>query len=73
MSPDEINSICESHGIPEDQWIHFRRLILDYLILSPLFGRKIRRNRKFKSCLEAIKLALSAPYQWFFEVPVVSS
>ena len=70
MTPEEINAICERNGIPEKYHIHFRRLTLDYLILSPRFGRLLRRNSKFKKCLGDIKGVLSAPYRWFFDVPV---
>jgi hypothetical protein len=72
MTPDEINAICDRHRIPKGYQVHYRRLVLDYLILSKKFGRLIRRNAKFRTCLEDIKSALSAPYMEFFEIPVVS-
>ncbi len=69
MAPEQINAICERHRIPAAYHLHFRRLVLDYLILSPKFGRLIRRNSKFRTCLEEIKDVLSAPYIKFFEIP----
>lgn len=70
MTAEQINSICRRHRIPVQYHLHFRRLVLDYLILSPEFGRLTRRNPKFKKCLEDI-LDLLSEHEWFFDVPAV--
>jgi hypothetical protein len=70
MTAEQINSICRRNRIPVQYHVHFRRLVLDYLILSPKFGRLLRRNPRFKKCLGEIKGVLSAPYRWFFDIPV---
>lgn len=67
MTPQQVNSICERHGIPAEYHAHFRLFAIDGRIISRKFVRLTRRSFKFKTCLEEVLDVLSEPYKRFFE------
>lgn len=67
MTPGEINSICARHDIRRRYWAEYESLILYGRISSRKFGRLIRRNLRFKTCLGEMLDVLSLPHRRYFE------
>jgi hypothetical protein len=69
VTEEQINSICERHGIPAKYWEHFCVFVLHHRFICRKFGRLTRRNCQFKTCLEEMLGVLSEPYRRMFFEP----
>ena len=67
MTPREIKRICARHCIRRRYWAGYCSLILYGRITSRKFGRLIRRNLRYKTCLGEMLDVLSLPYRRYFE------
>ncbi len=67
METRRIIAICRRHGIPEKYIADFRKLMQLDRIDNRKFGRLVRRNHVFKTCLEEMLDLLSEPWSYLFE------
>lgn len=67
MTGREVEGICQRHGIPRKDWAHFSSLVLHGQLDDRQFGRRIRKNFVYVTCLEEMKDVLSLPYRHLLE------
>lgn len=67
MTGREVDGICQRHGIPKKHWAHYRRFVLQERIDDREFGRLIRKNFVYVTCLEEMEDVLSLPDRHLLE------